>query len=493
MLSLISSWITTISLIFGGCCSNAITLEQLTLEHPKAGSVLTFFQFLVISLYGLPKFLIWTRFGPRFRPRRVPITSYLVQVALFYVISLLNNAAFAYNIPMAVHIIFRSGGLIISLVLGWLISKKKYSRTQIGSVLLVTTGVILTTLSAQISKKPISSSPPIDPYKYATGISILTLALVIGGFLGLIQDWTYTKYGRPTLTTQPASDAPASWQESMFYLHFLALPMFIPLLPDILAQLHVLNSTGSQAQFSVPIPVPSSVNLTAPFPMDIPPPFSLPHLPLHLFPLSKNASLMTITQTVSETTTAGLLNYPFLISFSIPQIYVPLLMNTITQLVCVAGVNRLTTRVSALTVTLVLVVRKAASLIISVIGVSEVGGALRGAVLRALDRLTQALLGVGRDLGVGVGTGVGADGWVAAAASNWRSFGIDAEYGLDLVGMAFVGTGTAKRPQEVNSRMMWTGAVLVLLGTVGYTIGSSRPRAGTAGVKSERKDKNKVE
>lgn len=125
MLSLLFNWSTTISLVFGGCCSNAVTLEQMTLRFPKAGSVLTLFQFLVISLYSLPNFVVWTHLGPRLRPRRVPISRYVIQVVIFYVISLLNNAAFAYRIPMAVHIIFRSGGLIIGLLLGWLISKKK--------------------------------------------------------------------------------------------------------------------------------------------------------------------------------------------------------------------------------------------------------------------------------------------------------------------------------------------------------------------------------
>jgi len=126
MLSALASWATTISLIFGGCCSNAITLEQLTLQHPNAGSILTFFQFLLISIHGLPKFIVWKRFGPWLRTPRVPIVQYLLQVALFYLISLLNNAAFAYHIPMAVHIIFRSGGLIISMTLGWLVSGKVY-------------------------------------------------------------------------------------------------------------------------------------------------------------------------------------------------------------------------------------------------------------------------------------------------------------------------------------------------------------------------------
>ena len=139
-------WFTTLSLVFGGCCryvalsdlrcpheligiSNAITLERVTSEYPRSGSLITFSQFLVISLHGLPKFLTFTRGPlnipiPRLLPRRIPLTSYLVQVGLFYSISLLNNLAFGYSIPMPVHIIFRSGGLVISMLMGWLISGK---------------------------------------------------------------------------------------------------------------------------------------------------------------------------------------------------------------------------------------------------------------------------------------------------------------------------------------------------------------------------------
>ena len=118
-------WFPTLSLIFGGCCSNAITLEHVTSQYPNSGSLITFLQFFLISLHGLPTHLTWTRLGPRFKPRRIPLTPYLGQVALFYMISLLNNAAFAYQIPMPVHIIFRSGGLVISMLLGWLVSNKR--------------------------------------------------------------------------------------------------------------------------------------------------------------------------------------------------------------------------------------------------------------------------------------------------------------------------------------------------------------------------------
>jgi UDP-xylose/UDP-N-acetylglucosamine transporter B4 len=140
--------LATLGFVFGGCCrfvgiahsitrrfvltwaqSNALTLERVTSEHPKSGSLITFCQFFFISLYGLPNFVSFTRGPinipiPHFRPRRIPFTPYLIQVGLFYFISLLNNLAFSYDIPMPVHIIFRSGGLVISMLMGWLISRK---------------------------------------------------------------------------------------------------------------------------------------------------------------------------------------------------------------------------------------------------------------------------------------------------------------------------------------------------------------------------------
>lgn len=136
--SMYEVWGAALFFVFGGCCSNAFTLEQITSQYPGAGTLLTFFQFIIISLHGLPRHLVWTPSGPRFKPRKIPLTSYIVQVTLFYCISLLNNVAFAYHIPMSVHIIFRSGGLIVSMFLGYLVAGKRYNLTQIVSILLVT-------------------------------------------------------------------------------------------------------------------------------------------------------------------------------------------------------------------------------------------------------------------------------------------------------------------------------------------------------------------
>lgn len=255
----------------------------------------------------------------------------------------------------------------------------------------------------------------------------------------------------------------------MFYLHILALPMFLPLLPDLAEQMHQISTTGPRSDFNVHIPIPTTANLTATYPLNIIPPYSLPSLPIQFFRVSQNISLLSIAQVpLAENATRSSIVF----ALSIPQIYLPLILNTVTQLLCVAGVHRLTTRVSALTVTLVLVVRKAVSLIISVIGVNKVGLAARQVVVDIIARLA-SLFGLSLEGGI------------------WSSslFGVDVDGILRTVGSSFVGAGTTKRSQQVDDRMMWTGAIMVLLGTVGYTIGS-RPREVK---KVETKGKGKTE
>ncbi|KZV61796.1 UAA transporter [Peniophora sp. CONT] len=328
--SALIDWSTVLGLVFGGCCSNAISLERLTSEYPNVGSLITFTQFLLVSLHGLRKFLYFERgpLGlplPKMQPRRVPLMPYLIQVVLYTAISVLNNAAFAYKIPMTVHIIFRSGGLVISLIMGWLLAGKRYSRGQVFAVLVVTAGVMLTTASAAVSKPKLSASatdagPPLKTY--LTGVSLLTLALVLGGLLGMTQDHIYGKYGA-TKSADP--NAPAIWEESMFYMHFLSLPSFAFMSKNISSQATSLM-TASKANMLLPIPSP--------------------FVTLHPMP-DKPAPSASL-------------------DLHVPHAVVYLLLNAFTQLFCSAGVNRLTTKVTSLTVTLVLVVRKAVSLVLSV-------------------------------------------------------------------------------------------------------------------------------
>jgi len=321
--------------------------------------------------------------------------------------------------------------------------------------LLVTGGVILTTLSAS---NP--STTVLDLHEYGTGIGILTLALVLSGFLGLLQDRTYSKYVRVVANPTPTDpNRPAAWQESMFYLHFFALPMFYPLLPDIVSHMHALNTRGPRTDFRFSLPSFLSETFKDVIPQDILPPHSLPHLPLHFFPSNGTNSLLSISQSTSHAA-HGQKNSPLQVDIAIPQIYLPLILNTITGLICVAGVHRLTTRVNALTVTLVLVVRKAVSLVLSVVGVGKVALELRHLAAHALNEINFPFDGVLDD-------------------RFWRKIDqlqsylhLDWDAVFRSVGVAFVGPDIEKTGREFDERMMWTGAAMVLLGTIGYTIGS---------------------
>ena len=199
-------------------------------------------------------------------------------------------------------------------------TEPRYNVAQVLSVLIVTVGVVLTTLSSHRREETASAS--YLSQRYLTGIGILTLALVLSGFLGVVQDKTFASYnGNSPTTTRPEkpkfsasgkmSGRPDVWEESMFYLHFLALPLFLFVRHDLRAQARAVFSSAAH------------------------------------------------TTTVDLPLAAAQITFPAVLP--------ALLANTLTQLLCVAGVNRLTTRVPALTVTLVLVVRKAVSLVLSVV------------------------------------------------------------------------------------------------------------------------------
>ena len=77
------------------------------------------------SKWRVPKFLgVLSRI--RLKKRTIPIYRWAIQVVLFFITSLLNNAAFGYNVPMSVHIIFRSGGLVVNMLMGWFIDGRRY-------------------------------------------------------------------------------------------------------------------------------------------------------------------------------------------------------------------------------------------------------------------------------------------------------------------------------------------------------------------------------
>ncbi|KAG7085855.1 hypothetical protein E1B28_003390 [Marasmius oreades] len=270
---------------------NVWTYEQLLMMNPAIGSALTFSQMIFITTQSLPSFLYFPRnqdnrrsILPRLKPRQVPLSQWALQVIVLTTGSLLNNWAFAFNVPLAVMIVFRSAGLAISMLLGFVVLKRRYTLLQVISVVLVSVGVVLATLSKSPGSHSKIEGSSADVKRYSIGIGMLVVSLLLTGILGILQEKTYKKYG-------------PCWKEGVFYTHFLSLPIFLFLIPDV------------------------------------------------------KQGLASLSGDEKSTFVAWLM----------------LGGNLITQLVCVSGVNRLTSRVSSVSTNLVLTTRKAMSLCISVL------------------------------------------------------------------------------------------------------------------------------
>ncbi|KAI7603576.1 hypothetical protein KC343_g14468 [Hortaea werneckii] len=133
--------LSTVLLIFGGCCSNVFALEALIRSEQNSGLLITFFQFLFTAIAATPSQLALND-GTLFRRPTVPMARWGYIALLFYGINMLNNWAFAFSISVPVHIILRSFGSVTTMLAG-VIRGKKYSTLQVLSVALLTLGVLV--------------------------------------------------------------------------------------------------------------------------------------------------------------------------------------------------------------------------------------------------------------------------------------------------------------------------------------------------------------
>ncbi|XP_015282116.1 PREDICTED: UDP-xylose and UDP-N-acetylglucosamine transporter [Gekko japonicus] len=290
-----------LGLVFSGCCSNVVFLELLVREFPGCGNLITSAQFLFIAIEG---FIFEADFG-RKRPA-IPIRYYLVMVAMFFTVSVVNNYALNLNIAMPLHMIFRSGSLIASMALGIIILKKRYSVYKYASIALVSLGIFTCTFMSARQVVRNSASPPFpqdlscrsktEPLSLLMfcllGIAALTFALLMSARMGIFQETLYKQFGKHS-------------KEALFYNHALPIPGFFLLAPDIYR--HAVLFTQSEL-------------------------FQVPGLGMNL-----------------------------------PIMWFYLIMNVITQYVCIRGVFILTTECTSLTVTLVVTLRKFVSLIFSIL------------------------------------------------------------------------------------------------------------------------------
>ena len=206
----------SISAVFS-CCLNVIVLELLLKEDPNMANTMTFCQFLFTSLV---LFATHSRFGSR--PLAVPPIYHAVMVTFFFLSNVVNNWVFKFNISLPLHMIFRSGSLLANMLLGMVLMGKRYSTTKYLSVVMVTVGIALATVS---SAKMVPSSDEKENTEFSVwllGILMLVLALLSSAMLGLTQEKFVSRFGKHP-------------QEAMYMSHILPLPGFVIFIPELLA------------------------------------------------------------------------------------------------------------------------------------------------------------------------------------------------------------------------------------------------------------------
>jgi UDP-xylose/UDP-N-acetylglucosamine transporter B4 len=145
---------------------------------------------------------------------------------------------------------------------------------------------------------------------FGTGLLILLVAQVLSAIMGLHTEEVYKTYG-------------PRWQENLFYSHALSLPLFLPLAGSLRAQFRRLSN---------------SPPMNWAWEGDV-------HAPVWM-----SGELLQAMNGISR----------------IPSKLVYLAANVLAQFACIRGVNLLAAASSALTVTIVLNIRKLISLLLSI-------------------------------------------------------------------------------------------------------------------------------
>ncbi|KAL2412789.1 hypothetical protein ABEF95_014426 [Exophiala dermatitidis] len=451
--SILQIWAPTLLLIFGGCCSNVYTLEALIQASPSSGPLITAFQFLMVALATAPRHLSFSR-GWRnlyLRERAIPTRRWIVYTAYFLSINILNNMAFKYQISIPLHIILRSAGPVTTMAVGRLWGGKRYPVQKVVAVVLLFVGVVVAAISDAWSKQQqqphynasisaaeleveaaeeaeayLSSTDTSAISSQAPGFALLASALVLSACMGLYADDMYATYGR-------SGDITA---ETLFYSHAMSLPFFASqaksLMQDLasLASIHqgpntsivdtddgtqkFLSSSSSSFSWLASTTTTTQENHSTTSSNTCSPTNANLNLSLAwttmtglFLPTFGNKSPVGTADTTTTT-----FSFPC-IANQIPRPVFLLLLNATTQLLCIVGVNRLSAQSSSLTVSIVLNIRKLASLVLSIwlFGNTLPSGVLLGAIvvfvgggLYALPTTSGAKSGARTGAGLGDGS-----------------------------------------------------------------------------------------
>lgn len=181
-----------------------------------------------------------------------------MQVLLQFSLSILNNITFGFKIPVPLHMLYRSGSLIFSVIMGYLLYRTTYSRQKLIGVAIVTVGIFLSTRASMPSSPPSpvtctncnepaasasvnnTAEMEYDMVQFVTGIIILTVTVLMASGLSCYQDTVFKQHGKEPI-------------EALFYTHAMSLPWFAVASSSILDSWTAYNKSDVETYTGLPI------------------------------------------------------------------------------------------------------------------------------------------------------------------------------------------------------------------------------------------------
>ena len=196
----------------------------------------------------------------------VPFKSWITLVLMYFMVSVTNNYALSYHVPMPLHMIFRAGSLMANMLMGMALLGRRYNTTKYMSVLMITIGIATCTVMSATSRVSLKTGKAVfseDEDKEAAerlmaaleaeqterfkemmiGIGLLVFAMLLSARMGVYQvpclfvlclllshdsyqEVLYSRHGKHA-------------KEALFYTHALPLPGFLLLGRDIIRSQNV--------------------------------------------------------------------------------------------------------------------------------------------------------------------------------------------------------------------------------------------------------------
>mmetsp|Transcript_13487 Transcript_13487/g.26523 ORF Transcript_13487/g.26523 Transcript_13487/m.26523 type:complete len:397 (+) Transcript_13487:57-1247(+) len=207
--------------VLSGCASQA-PYEVLNSRDKGCAPLLS----IVENTFGIVASL-----GALRQPRRLPWSLHLGLAAVNAGYSLLLSAAFSTSLPTTVLVAMKNGNLVASMLLGVLVLQQRYSLRQYAAVLLLSAGLVVTSLSGMRAGSPVvpgSATPAADA---GMGVLYLVGALLCRAASGMLQEVSGRGYG-------------ASVSELLLYRSALGLPLILVQWPSIVR--HALRWSSAE-------------------------------------------------------------------------------------------------------------------------------------------------------------------------------------------------------------------------------------------------------